>query len=368
MACSRRQFFSQAAAAYAASSLLSTAQTSSKAAASKFAIPGPFRGKVIGVESPECVISGKFQPEPIQKMIRRGMSELTGAKDWQDAWKFFFEPGDVVGIKVNPVGAPLVYSSEPVLREIINGLTTAGLKPEDIVVYDRYKDQFTKVGYTSWLPPKVRWMSAAADWEAIQPLTDGYDPEHFVEMQLVSPAQTNPDAKRSHAAKFITQHVNKLINVPVLKHHQAAGVTLALKNLSHGLVNNVNRTHWDETMNAINVFTPTVVSMPVIRNKTVLHILDGTLGLYHGGPSGKPQFVWEHKTMYFATDPVAMDHVGWQVIDEKRVASGMKLIVETKPDQFSRWIHMQPEHIEIAGGLGLGEWDLNKIQVKRVKV
>ena len=36
------------------------------------------------------------------------------------------------------------------------------------------------------------------------------------------------------------REVNKLINLPVLKDHQSAGVTLALKNLSHGLVNNVN--------------------------------------------------------------------------------------------------------------------------------
>ena len=34
------------------------------------------------------------------------MMELTGADGWVDAWRQFFEPGDVVGIKVNPVGQP----------------------------------------------------------------------------------------------------------------------------------------------------------------------------------------------------------------------------------------------------------------------
>ncbi len=37
--------------------------------------------------------------------------------------------------------------------------------------------------------------------------------------------------------RLAAQDVGKLINLPVLKHHQSAGVTLALKNLSHGLVN-----------------------------------------------------------------------------------------------------------------------------------
>ena len=35
----------------------------------------------------------------------------------------------------------------------------------------------------------------------------------------------NPTARRSYAAQFITKQVNKLINLPVLKDHQSAGVT-----------------------------------------------------------------------------------------------------------------------------------------------
>jgi hypothetical protein len=65
---------------------------------------------------------------------------------------------------------------------------------------------------------------------------------------------------------------------------------------------------------------------------------------------------------------VALDHVGWNVIDEKRVSVGMKKLVEDVPDKFSTFVHRQPEHVEIAGALGLGEWDMAKIQVKKVKL
>ena len=65
-------------------------------------------------------------------------------------------------------------------------------------------------------------------------------------------------------------------------------MTLALKNLSHGLVNNVCRSHSSSTLNTCGQFIPAVVSMPVIRNKTVLHVLDGVKGLYHGGPGARP--------------------------------------------------------------------------------
>lgn len=333
-------------------------------------MPGPYRGRVVAVESDASIVSGAYQAEPVKRMIHRGMTELTGASAPAEAWKQFFEPGDVVGIKVNPVGKPHVISAPEVLREIIAGVMSAGVKPQDIVVYDRYRKQFVDAGFDKWLPEKVRWMAAVEDYEGIQLGIDGYDPEHYMEMALVQPDQdlSNATMRRSYAAKFITREVSKLINLCVLKDHQSAGVTLALKNLSHGLVNNVARSHSTTTLNACGAFIPAVVQMPVIRNKTVLHVMDGIKGLYHGGPGARPQFVWEHKKLYFATDPVAMDHVGWRVIDEKRVAVGKKKLVEDTPDKFSTFIHRQPEHVEIAGAMGLGEWKWDKIDLRAIRV
>jgi uncharacterized protein (DUF362 family) len=346
------------------------AQTSSKAEPSKLAMPGPYRGRVAAVESPGAIISGVYQPETIQKMMRRGMTELTGADGWMDAWRKFFVPGDVVGIKVNPVGQPHVISDASVVREIVAGLEAAGVKRKDIVVYDRYRAQFFGAGFDKWLPEGVRTSSAAEDYDDIQQEIKGYDPDHYVDLPLTLPGFSvdNPKARRSYAARFITKEVNKLINLPVLKDHQSAGVTLALKNLSHGLVNNVCRSHGTTSLNACNTFIPAVVQMPIIRNKTVLHILDGVKGLYHGGPSARPQFVWEHRTLYFATDPVALDRIGWEVIDAKRVTAGMKKLVEDLPDRFSTFVHRQPEHIEIAGALGLGEWNRDKIDLRALHV
>jgi len=303
-------------------------------------------------------------------MMRRGMMELTGSDGWAAAWRRFFVPGDVVGIKVNPVGAPHVISDGSVVREIIAGLESAGVKRKDIIVYDRYRAQFFGAGFDKWLPEGVRTSSAAEDYDDVQQGIEGYDPDHYIDLPLTLPGFSvdNERARRSYAARFITKEVNKLINLPVLKDHQSAGVTLALKNLSHGLVNNVCRSHGTRSLNACNSFIPAVVQMPVIRNKTVLHILDGVKGLYHGGPGARPQFVWEHRTLYFATDPVALDRIGWEVIDAKRVSVGMKKLVEDLPDKFSTFVHRQPEHVEIAGALGLGEWDREKIKLSTVRL
>jgi len=368
MAATRRHCLTSLAGGLAVAQL--SAQVSSKADSSKLAMPGLYRGRVIAVHNPAAIVSGQFQREPIRQMIRKGMAELTGTDGGPDAWRQFFGAGDVVGIKVNPVGKPHVISSPEVVREIIAGLNSAGVKPKEIVVYDRYRKQFFDAGFDKWLPEGVRVSHAAEDYQEMQMAIEGYDPDHYVDMALTMPGYDagNLTARRSYAAEFITKQVNKLINLPVLKDHQSAGVTLALKNLSHGLVNNVNRSHSSFTLNACGAFIPAVVSLPVIRNKAVLHILDGIKGLYHGGPGARPQFVWEHRTMYFATDPVALDRIGWKVLDEKRVAVGMKPFVDDKPDEFSHFVHRQPEHGEIAGGLGLGEWDEKKIDLRRVKL
>ena len=347
-----------------------SARAQSKTAASKLAMPGHYPGRVCAIQNPGAIVGGQYQGEAVRRMMQRGMMELTGADGWVDAWRHFFEPGDVVGIKLNPVGQPLVKSDATVVREIIAGLEAAGVRRRDIVAYDRYRKQFYQAGYDKWLPEGVRISCAVEDVDDIQQKIEGYDPDHYMEMALTLPGYglDNLTARRSYAAHFITREIHKLINVPVLKDHQSAGVTLALKNLSHGLTNNVNRSHSSPSLNACNAFIPAAVAIPVIRNKAVLHILDGVKGLYHGGPSARPEFVWEHSTLYFSTDPVALDHIGWEVIDAQRVSVGMKRIVEATPDQFSTFVHRQPEHVEIAGALGLGVWDRGKIDLRQLKL
>jgi hypothetical protein len=134
------------------------------------------------------------------------------------------------------------------------------------------------------------------------------------------------------------------------------------------MVNNVNRSHITPTSNVCGLFIPSVVSLPVIRDKAVLHICDGVKAQYHGGPGYKGRYVWEHKTMYFATDPVALDKTGLKAIDAKRAAVGMQSIALSKPDKDSTYLNCQVEHIEIAGQLGLGIFDDNKIDVRRLRV
>jgi hypothetical protein len=362
MAPLRRDFLKSAFLAAAAQSAPVRAATSNK-----LGIPGPYPGRVVEVHHPGSIVSGAYQSAPVTDMMRKGMMSLTGAPSWADAWKVFVEKGDVVGIKVSPVGGKTLCSDALVLNQIIDGIKQAGVPARDIVVFNRYRAELQEAGIDKWIPDGIRWTAASPAYSEFQLDMDGYDRDQYMEMAAIKPGDDPNDShfRRSYVAKVVAQQVNKIINLPVLKHHQSAGVTICLKNLSHGCVNNVNRSHVNPTANVCGIFIPSVVSLPVFRQKAVLHICDAVKASYHGGPGAKPQYVWEHQTMYFATDPVALDKVGLRTIDAKRAAVGMASIALSKPDNDSHWLNCQPEHIELASFLGLGVFDDKKIDVKR---
>ena len=136
---------------------------------------------------------------------------------------------------------------------------------------------------------------------------------------------------RSHLGKLVTKTVNKIVAIPVLKDHGSAGVTGALKNMSHGTVNNVNRSHSTPFTNVCNQFIPQMVSHPIIRQKFVLQIMDGIRGVYQGGPFSRDngKWTWEYNAIFFATDPVALDHVEWDIVDAKRIEQNLPPVAAT---------------------------------------
>jgi uncharacterized protein (DUF362 family) len=329
-------------------------------------MPGPFPGRVIEVRHPHVVSEHhKINEKAVSGMMARGMCELTGADHPTEAWRRFFEPGDVVGVKVNPVGrkpkpsetdrAPGAIgciSSPPVLAEVVNGLKSAGVRPGDIIIFERYANEFRDAGYEDLLRSRpfagVRWYASSAGYSDTQLAIDGhdsnaardphvlgYDPDVFVSMGFAFPDTSPRDDRRyrSHLSAIITRMCNKIVTIPCLKDHRSAGVTLALKNLSHGMNNNVARSHLPAQYrasgrvsgpNQCNTFIPTAVAQGPLRRKATLHIMDGLIGVYEGGPGSwnRSWGTWRRQSLFFATDPVAMDHVCWDIIDNRRLLEG----------------------------------------------
>ena len=342
--------------------------------AGKLGVPGPFPGRVVEARNPSMMKDGVKDRDAIKKTLNAALTNLTGADDAVETWRSFFEPGDVVGIKVVPNGYPLCYSSPELVLEVIEGLKAAGVKTKDMIVYDRYKDEFMASGLHQILPDGVLWGGLTPEgdgtqlrqsWPGNDPVA-GYDPDEFMQMNLISHGADLKDDRnfRSHLGLLVTRRVNKLVMLPVLKDHGSAGVTGALKNMSHGSVNNVARSHSTPDTNVCNQFIPQVVSHPILRKKCVLQIMDGIRGMFQGGPFGPEQnkhWSWEYNALMVATDPVAMDHIEWDIIDAKRKEKGLapvgavgRLGLDSQREGFDI---RQPQHIALAANLGLGIFD-----------
>jgi uncharacterized protein (DUF362 family) len=340
----------------------------------KFAAPGLYPGRVVEVKNPRMIRSGTKDASAIKASLDAGMKALTGATDPLDAWKRFFEPGDVVGIKLVPNGWRYAHSSPEIVLEVIEKLKAVGVKTKDIFVYDRYRREFMDAGYQKILPADIKWGGLTPEG-GNQYLLDypsfradsiaGYDPDVFVWMDLIPYGENPKDDRlyRSHLGKLVTRTLNKIVAIPVVKDHGSAGVTGALKNMSHGSVNNVARSHSNSYTNVCNQFIPQVVTHPIVRDKFVLHIMDGIRAVFEKGPY-HPDFkwTWEYNSILFATDPVAMDHVEWNIVDAKRksqnlppvAASGKAALDPRKSEGFDV---RQPQHIALAGALGLGNFE-----------
>lgn len=335
-------------------------------------MPGPYPGLVASVTGERAIDpeSERVDANTVREMVARGMRALTGAADDRAAWSRFFGPSDVVGIKVNCSGAPNIMSAPEVVAEIVRQLLGVGVKAERICIYERFGNQLESVGYERWTPAGVRILAVETPRGSIRE----YDPLTYVEVSFFGEEDT-----RSNMVRLVTEQFTKIINVPNMKDHGASGVTGCLKNIAYGNFSNVARSHYDVTTHT-RTFIGVLAAVEPLRSRTVLHIMDGLKGVWHGGPfSPKKQFRFFPKRMLFGTDPVAMDRLLLDIIDDERKAQGAISVWDRSPanvergegysdnPNINRFIR-EPGHIEYAAGLGLGVYDLRKIQVREIQL
>ena len=345
--------------------------------ASRLGMPGLFPGRVIEAVHPRAIQDKRISQPAVKTMLTQGMTALTGSASVAEAWSRFVSPGEVVAIKVNPSSAPATVTSIALLREVIDALNAAGVPNRNIIVYDRNSNQLEVNGYHTQVPAGVRVVGLDQRW-AVKGAADvnrsGYDPDVYCEMDCFGERET-----RSYLASIVTREADKIINLPCLKEHNASGVTGCLKNLAYGSFNNVARTHVDPKTFTDPVI-PVMCSVGPLRAKSVLHIMDGIRALYHGGPFGwNPEFVWEANTLLIGTDPVAIDRIELEIVEQKRREVGAPSLFDRNPANLGRSsdiektaqknpFYREPNHIRTASELGLGTWELAKIDRRRVEV
>ena len=349
---------------------------SSYPASAKPGMPGPHPGRVVSIRSDTCVdtSTGAANDEVVREMMARGMRTLTGASTTSDAWRRFFEPSDVVGIKVNCGGYPHCVSAYEIVADVVRQLTGIGVPVSHIYVYERFQDQMNEVNYAPHLPEGVQIVAAERANRNVD--NSGYDPATYLEADFFGEEDT-----RSNMMRLVSRVLTKIINIPNMKDHGATGATGCLKNIAYGSFSNVARTHQRGVSHTYSV-VGTLATIEPLRSKTVLQIMDGLRGVWHGGPFARTtKYVFYPRQIMFGTDPVAIDRLLLDIIEKERRAHGAISIWDRSPgslrmddtrardaDPNVNIIIREPGHVEYASTLGLGVYDLAKIALEEVRV
>ena len=294
----------------------------------KWSMPGLYPGVVAEVKVPGVMTDDGADETIVAAMLAASMKALTGAGSSQAAWMQFVDPEDRIGIKVNPVGAPVASTTHELTQAVIAALQSAGVRRQNVVFVDHYQSQVRKWGYSEDRYPGIEAVflqHTVGEGDAkVGKGFDDLDQDAFFECDYVLPDEQNDlewmlnGGPRSYFPKVLTSGIDKLINIPILKHHKGCYTTLGLKNLAFGLTSNCVRGH-----QFVNRYIAEACAFPPIRDKTVLTVLDGLRAQYDRGPGASPSHVWRTDTLMVATDTVALDTVGFDIIADKRLAEGI---------------------------------------------
>jgi uncharacterized protein (DUF362 family) len=234
------------------------------------------------------------------KMLDGALQALYATDSPPEAWKRVARPGEVVGLKVNGLAGRGASTNVLLVEVICERLREAGLPQNNIVIWDRLNSDLESAGFrVAARPDRIRYIGND---------TLGYEEELAIFGSV-----------GSRLSKTLTQVCDAVINLPVLKDHGIAGVTMALKNM-FGAIHNPNKYH----LNVGDPYVADVNMLPPIRQKVRLHICDAVTAQYEGGPSYMPQWSWDCNSLLVSEDPVALDYVGWQILEKKRTEKGMK--------------------------------------------
>jgi len=236
----------------------------------------------------------------LPNLLDRAMQSFFNRDTPVEAWRQLVRPGEVVGLKVNCLAGRGASSSVLLVEAICDRLQQAGVAAENIIVWDRLSSDLESAGFR--IATGGRRVRCSGNDDA------GYEDDLAIYGSV-----------GSCIAKTLTRSCDAVINLPVLKDHGIAGVTMALKNL-FGAIHNPNKYH----SNAGDPYIADVNMLAPIRQKVRLTICDAITAQYEGGPSSMPQWTWPYNGLLVARDPVALDYTGWQIIERKRAEKGMK--------------------------------------------
>jgi len=253
------------------------------------------------------------------ELYRRAMEEMGGMEK-------YIRPGQTVALKPNAswdVPPERAANTNPeLMTAIVEDCFEAGARR--VLVFDNTCDNWERSYANSGVAEAVEKAGAQ--------MLHAHLERYYTEVDI-------PGAQRLHKAKVYERLITSdvFINIPVMKHHASTTITIAMKNLM-GVV-------WDRRFWHRNDLHQCIADFCLYR-KPDLNIVDAYLVMTQNGPRGTSTAdLARMQSLLVSSDIVAVDAAGARMMDHD-------------PERIA--------HLRIGAEMGIGEIDLDKLNIKRV--
>ena len=252
--------------------------------------------------------------QKVLDLLDKAMAAYTGREKPIEMWNSII-PADIlagktIGLKVNGLGGRGISTHAALTLAVAERLQQAGVRAGNILVWDRGARDIAACGMT-------------VNTDASRVRVYGNDVGGYEEEPVAC------GSVQIRLAKILTRECAMVINLPILKDHEMAGITFSMKNM-YGVVDKPFLLHG----NKCNPSVADVNVIPIVRQKVCFTIGDAISSVYDGGPGFKPERLWYPNALVIGEDRVAVDHTAWQMIERKRAEVGVPTLeaVGRKPD------------------------------------
>ncbi len=129
-----------------------------------------------------------------------------------------------------------------------------------------------------------------------------------------------------------------------------------MKNITHGSNSNPHDFHAHNAAPQI----AHLYAQEVVKSRVALHVTDGYQVIYDEGPIDvNARRRVPHEAVYAATDPVALDVVGAEIVEKLRKENGLPTLAQAG---------REPIYLGVAGKLGLGIAERSAISLRELRV
>ncbi len=186
--------------------------------------------RIIEVKHSEVLMDDRLINVDIaREMLREGMKSLTGSNN---PWAQFIKPDERIGLKINALGRPILFTHRGLLQALVKELEDYGVKKDNIIIWDRFETHMEACEFDmNRKRGKVKCYGTIVSGKG----NNNIDEKVFFESEFYNPEKREESCVCSYIAGSFTPHCDKIINLPVLKDHRLSGVTVCLKNMAYGV-------------------------------------------------------------------------------------------------------------------------------------